>query len=76
MAKKRDIAKETYAVPVVPMSPFVIEEWLDDEFKRKAFLGAAFDKDRVEAMALAKRTVRASREFHNHPIPDPEFFGY
>lgn len=74
MAKERDIAKERYAVPAVPVSPFVIEEWLDDEFKREGFLDAAFDDDLD--MESAKVTVRASREYHGHKIPDPEFFGY
>ena len=74
MEQERDIAKERYAVPVVPMYPFVIEEWLGNEFKREGFLDATFDADLdIES---AKFTVRDSREFHNHPVPDPEFFGY
>ena len=69
-----DIAKETYAVPVVPTSPFVIEEWLDAEIKRKFFIEVTFDDDLD--MERAKETVRVSREYHGHKIPDPEFFGY
>lgn len=72
--QEQDIAKETYAVPVVPTSPFVIEEWLYDETKRKFFMKATFDDDLD--MERARWTVQASREYHDDPVPDPEFFGY
>ena len=74
MARERDIAKERYAVPIVPMAPFVIEEWLDDEIRRKSFLDAAFDDD--SDMAAKKEIVRKSREYDDDPVPDSEFFGY
>ena len=74
MRQKRDVAKENYAVPVVPVYPFVIEAWLWDEDERKGFLDAAFDND--SDIERAKRDVRSSRKFHGHPVPDPEFFGY
>ena len=74
MARARDMAKETYAVPIVPVYPFILEEWLRDEDERKGFLDAAFVNN--SDMERAKKDVRSSRKFHNHPVPDLEFFGY
>ena len=74
VTKERYIAKETYAVPLVPVYPFIVEEWLWDEDERKGFLDAAFDND--SDIERAKEDVRESREYHGDPVPDPEFFGY
>ena len=46
----------------------------NNEQESKLFLDAAFDDG--SDMERGKRTVRASREYHGHPVPDPEFFGY
>ena len=81
MAKKRvvrqerDIAKERYAVPLVPVYPFVAEEWLRNECDRKSFLDSAYE-DGDSDMERKKEIVRRSRKYYDHPVPDPEFFGY
>lgn len=73
--QERDIAKEWYAVPAVPVYPFIIiEEWLRNERERESFLDAAYESGSV--MEKKKETVRRSREHYGHPVPDPEFFGY
>ena len=74
MAKERDIAKERYAVPLVPVYPFIIEEWLRNERERESFLDSAYESG--SDMEKKKETVRRSREHYGHPVPDPEFFGY
>lgn len=73
--QERDIAKERYAVPLVPVYPFIIEEWLRDEHDRELFLDSAYE-DGDSDMERKKEIVRRSREHYDHPVPNPEFFGY
>ena len=72
--QERDIAKERYAVPAVPVYPFILEKWLLNEHDRKLFLDSAYESDSV--IEKKKETVRRSREHYGHPVPYPEFFGY
>ena len=74
MRQNRDVVKENYAVPAVPVYPFVVEAWLRDEDERERFLDAAFNNN--SDMERAKMDVRSSRKFHRHPVPVLEFFGY
>ena len=62
-------------MPLVPVYPFRIEEWLRNERERESFLDAVYE-DGISNMEPEKETVRRSREYFNHPVPDPEFFGY